>query len=85
MFLMLCSANLQDRAVIAMCSLKISWSSKNTPRFLTKLMVVIVEEPSWMVKSCCRLELQGRQEAQSLPVELLVMFFHPYRDVCQAA
>ncbi len=35
-FLMLCSANLQDRAVFAMCSLKVSWSSKITPRFLTE-------------------------------------------------
>ncbi len=33
---MLCSANLQDRAVFAMCSLKVSWSSKITPRFLTE-------------------------------------------------
>ncbi len=51
---MLCSANLQDRAVFAMCSLKVSWSSKITPRFLTEVDGVIVEEPSWMVKSCCR-------------------------------
>ncbi len=64
---MLCNANLQDRAVFAMWSLKFSWSSKITPRFLTELDGVIVEEPSWMVKSCCRLEWQGRQEAQSLP------------------
>ncbi len=68
MFLMLCSANLQDRAVIAMCSLKISWSSKNTPRFLTEADGVIVEEPSWMVKSCCRFGVAGKTEAQSLPV-----------------
>ncbi len=71
-FLMLCSANLQDRAVFAMCSLKVSWSSKITPRFLTELDGLIVEEPSWMVKS-----LQGRQEAQSLPglphIELCVI------------
>ncbi len=41
-FLLLCKANLQDQAVFAMCSLKVSWSSKITPRFLTKLDVVIV-------------------------------------------
>ncbi len=45
-FLMLCKANLQDQAVFAMWSLKVSWSSKITPRFLTKLDGVIVEEPS---------------------------------------
>ncbi len=64
---MLCSANLQDRAVFAMCSLKVSLSSKITPRFLTELDGVIVEEPSWMVKYCCRVGVAGRQEAQSLP------------------
>ncbi len=41
---MLCSANLQDRAVFAMWSLKVSWSLKITPRFLTELDGVIVEE-----------------------------------------
>ncbi len=45
-FLMLCSANLQDRAVFAMCSLKVSWSSKITPRFLTEADGVIVDEPN---------------------------------------
>jgi len=53
-FLMLCNANRQDRAVFIMWSLKVSWSSKSTPRFLTELDGVIVEEPSWMMKSCCR-------------------------------
>ncbi len=48
-FLMLCNANLQDRAVFAMCSLKVSWSSKITPRFLTKADGVIVDEPNWIV------------------------------------
>ncbi len=41
---MLCSTNLQDRAVFAMCSLKVSWSSKITPRFLTEADVVIVDD-----------------------------------------
>ncbi len=41
-----CSANLQDRAVFAMCSLKVSWSSKITPRFLTEADGVIVDEPN---------------------------------------
>ncbi len=42
--LMLCSANLQDRAVFAMCSLKVSWSSKISPRCLTELDGIIVVE-----------------------------------------
>ncbi len=58
-FLMLCSANLQDRAVFAMCSLKVSWSSKITPRFLTEADGVIVDEPNWIVKSCCRVGVAG--------------------------
>ncbi len=33
-FLMLCSANLHDRAVFVIWSLKVSWSSMITPRFL---------------------------------------------------
>ncbi len=59
-FLMLWSANLQDRAVFAMCSLKVSWSSKITPRCLTELDGVIVEELSWMVISCCRAGVAGK-------------------------
>ncbi len=59
-FLMLCSANLQDRAVFAMCSLKVSWSSKITPRFLTEVEGVIVDEPNWIVKSCCRVGVAGK-------------------------
>ncbi len=39
----LCNANLQDQAVFAMWSLKVSWSSKITPRFLTELEGVIVD------------------------------------------
>ncbi len=68
-FLMLCSANLQDRAVFAMCSLKVSWSSEITPRFLTEADGVIVDEPNWIVKSCwsVMLKCQGRQGAQSFP------------------
>ncbi len=57
---MLCSANLQDRAVFAMCSLKVSWSSKITPRFLTEADGVIVDEPNWIVKSCCRVGVAGK-------------------------
>ncbi len=43
-----------------MWSLKVSWSSKSTPRFLTELDGVIVEEPSWIVKSCCRVGVAGK-------------------------
>ncbi len=59
-FLMLCNANLQDRAVFAMCSLKVSVSSKITPRFLTEADGVIVDEPNWMVKSWCRVGVAGK-------------------------
>ncbi len=59
-FLMLCSTNLQDRAVFAMCSLKVSWSSKITQRFLTEIDGVIVDEPNWIVKSCCRVGVVGK-------------------------
>ncbi len=41
-FLMLCNENLQDQAVFAIWSLKVSWSLKITPRFLTELDGVIV-------------------------------------------
>ncbi len=56
---MLCSANLQDRAVFAMCSLKVSWSSKITPRFLTEVDGVIIDVPNWIEKSCCRVGVAG--------------------------
>ncbi len=65
-FLMLGSANLQDWKVFAMCSLKVSWSSKITPRFLTELDGVIVDGPNWIVKSCCRVGVAGKTRS-SLP------------------
>ncbi len=40
--------------------MKVSWSSKITPRFLTELDGVIVDEPNWMVKSCCRVGVAGK-------------------------
>ncbi len=52
-----------------MCSLKVSWSSKITPRFLTEvdgvgvILMCLIESRSHAVES----EWQGRQEAQSLP------------------
>ncbi len=49
--------NPQDRAVFTIWSLKVSWSSKITPRFLDG---VIVEERSWMGKSCCRVGVAGK-------------------------
>ncbi len=45
---------------------EVSWSSKITPRFLTELDGVIVEEPNWIVKSCCRAGVTGKREDQSL-------------------
>ncbi len=44
----------------AMCSLKVSWSSKITPRFLTEADGEIVDEPNWIVKSCCRVGVAGK-------------------------
>ncbi len=60
---MLCNANLQDRAVFAMCSLKVSWSSKTTPKFLTELDGVVVEDLCWMVKSYCRVGVAGKTKS----------------------
>ncbi len=57
---MLYNANLQDRAVFAMWSLKVSWSSKITPRFLSGLDGVVVDESISMVKSCYRVEVGGK-------------------------
>ncbi len=48
------------QAVFAMWSLKVSWSSKITPRFLTELDGVIVAESIWMVNSCCRVGVAGK-------------------------
>ncbi len=59
-FLILCNANLLDRAVFAMWYLKVSCSLKITPRFLTELDGVIVAESIWMVKSCCRVGVTGK-------------------------
>ncbi len=68
---MLCSVNLQDRAVFTPWSLKVSWSSKITPRFPTELDGLIVEELSWMEKSCCRVEvLPGDKKLSLFQVEL---------------
>ncbi len=49
-----------DRALFGMCSLKVSWSSKITPRFLAEADGVIVDEPNGIVKSCCRVVVAGR-------------------------
>uniref|UniRef100_A0A8C2K6N8 NFKB inhibitor interacting Ras-like 2 n=1 Tax=Cyprinus carpio TaxID=7962 RepID=A0A8C2K6N8_CYPCA len=51
---------LHDQTLFAMWFLKVSWSSKITPRFLTKLDGVIVDKPSWMVKSCCGVRVAGK-------------------------
>ncbi len=68
---MLCNANLQDRAVFVMWSLKVSWSSKITPRFLTELDGVIVDLPNWMGKSYCRIGVAGKTRSSVLPLDLL--------------
>ncbi len=47
---MLYKANLQDRAVVAIWSVKLNWSSITTPRFLAVLEGVMVDEPSCIEK-----------------------------------
>ncbi len=49
-FLILYKANLQDRAVVAMRSVKLNWSSITTPKFLAVLGGVMVDEPSCIEK-----------------------------------
>ncbi len=49
-FLILYNANLQDRAVLVMWSVKVSLSSITTPRFLAVFEGVMVDEPNWKVK-----------------------------------
>ncbi len=46
-FLMLNKANLQDRAVLAMWSEKVSGSLITTPRFLAVFEGVMVDVPNW--------------------------------------
>jgi len=58
-FLMLYNANLHDHALVAMWSLKVSYSSKITPIFLAKFYGIIVAEPCWMVKLCYTDEVAG--------------------------
>ncbi len=48
-----------------MCSLKVSWSSKITPRFLTEVDGVIIDVPTESRSHAVESEWQGRQEAQS--------------------
>ncbi len=84
-FLMLCSANLQDRAVFAMCSLKVSWPPKITPRFLTEADGVIVDEPNWIVKSCCRVGVAGKTRSSVFARLSCRCVLSSSRDVHQAA
>ncbi len=69
----------------AMWSLKVSLVIKITPTFLTELDGVIVEEPSWMVKSCCRVGVAGKTRSSVFASLSCMMFFHPRQDVRQAA
>ncbi len=48
------------RAVFAIWSLKDSWSSKITPRFLTELDGVNVDERKGTAKSCCTVGVAGK-------------------------
>ncbi len=49
-FLILYNANLQDRAVLVMWSVKFSLSSITSPRFLAVFEGVMFDEPNWKVK-----------------------------------
>ncbi len=63
-------------------SLNVSWSSRITPSFLSKLNGIIVDEPSWTGAV-----LMGGWEDEKLhfcQVELQVMLFNPCRDVHQS-
>ena len=72
--------------VFAMWSLKVSWSSKVTPRFQTEVDGVIVEEPSWMEKSYCRVGVAGKTRSSVFArLSCRLYSFHPCRDVRQAA
>ncbi len=42
-------------------------TSKITPRFLTELDGVIVDESIWMVKSCCRVGVAGKTRSSVFP------------------
>ncbi len=68
-----------------MCSLKVSWSSKITPRFLTEVDGVIVDEPNWIVKSCCRFGVAGKTRSSGPLPGWAVGDVYPCWDVCQAA
>ncbi len=51
----------------------ISWSSKITPRFLTEVDGVIVEEPRWMVKS----SWSGREDKKLSPIQQRIAAVEP--------
>ncbi len=56
------------------------------PRFLTELDGVIVDEPSWMVKSCYRVGVAGKTRSSVFArLSCRWCFFHPCQYVCQAA
>jgi len=48
-FLMLCSANLHDRAIVEIWVEMLSWLSKTNPRFLAVLVGVSIVDPSCTV------------------------------------
>ncbi len=52
-FLILYNANLQDRAVLVMWSVKFSLSSITSPRFLAVFEGVMFDEPNWNHKQFC--------------------------------
>jgi len=76
--LMLCKANLQDRAVLAMWSVNFSWSSITTPRFLANLDGVMDDEPSWMEKLWWSVGLAGITSR-------LALSSHSFTNVCRSS
>ncbi len=84
-FLMLYSANLQDRAVFAMCSLKVSWSSKIKPRFLTEEIESLEHRWQSVTHHCMLQQLPVRNASlHSLPT-LLKMFSQVTSSISSAS
>ncbi len=71
---MLCSANLQDRAVFAMCSFEGQLVIKDYTK-ISDRSGVIVDEPNFIVKNL-ELEWQGNKKLSLCQVELWCSFIH---------
>ena len=81
---MLYSRNLQDRDISATCSLKSSWSSRTTPRFLAEREAVTCTGDGVKVLEVGRFLWGMESSSVLLRVELQVITGHPWWDVSQA-